>query len=141
MVDSDARRGDSVSGGAEPDSSLLIPGLTVQRQPLDFTMQAGLMGTLEIDASTNCLVVRILVGGGAGSSETPVDVDVAWPLGWSVAIRNGEIALVDADGQTTRTLGDEVWLEGGSIDAVRANVVSCTGRKEIFVASGRFSGP
>lgn len=109
----------------------VVPGLTVQRQALDFFMQAQLIGTLEIDPSTNCLVVR------TGNTV----VDVAWPLGWSVAIRDDEIALIDAAGQTARRLGDEVRAEGGSVDAYRANVVSCTGAKQVFVASGRFSGP
>jgi hypothetical protein len=127
---------DSAPGGRDRASDLLVPGLTVQRRALDFFMQAQLMGTLEIDPSTNCLVVRTrntLVG--------DVLVDVAWPLGWSVAIRDGEIALIDADGQTTCRLGDEVWAEGGSIDADQANVISCTGSEQVFVASGRFSGP
>lgn len=65
-----------------------------------------MIGTLEIDTSTNCLVVRIAVGTG----DRLVDVDVAWPPGWSVAIRDGEIVLIDAAGQTARRLGDEVWV-------------------------------
>lgn len=149
--DSGSPREDSDTAGADRDSDLRVPGLTVQRRALDFAMQSQLMGILDIDPSTNCLVVR--------TENTLVDleidpstnrmvvhtgntlVDVAWPLGWSVAIRNGEIALIDAVGQTVRRLGDEVWAEGGSIDADQANVVSCTGRKQVFVASGRFSGP
>ncbi|WP_132291303.1 hypothetical protein [Kribbella sp. VKM Ac-2568] len=110
--------------------------MTVQREaPLE-SLQAQLIGTLEIDTSTNCLVVRIAVGTG----DRLVDVDVAWPPGWSVAIRDGEIVLIDAAGQTARRLGDEVWVGGGSVDADQAGVVSCTGRKQVFVASG-FSGP
>jgi hypothetical protein len=116
------------SGTSRNDS---VPGLTVQRQAPDFAMQSQLIGTLEIDPSTNCLVVH------TGNTL----IDVAWPLGWNVAIRGGEIALIDAAGQTVRRLGDEVLAEGGSIDADQANVVSCTGRKQVFVASGRFSGP
>jgi hypothetical protein len=42
---------------------------------------------------------------------------VKWPLGWGVAIRGGGIALIDAAGQTARRLDDEVWVEGGSMDA------------------------
>lgn len=132
MVDgSGPPRNDSVNEGADRDDDLLVPGLTVQRQALDFAMQSLLMGILAVDRSTNCLVVR------TGNTL----VDVAWPLGWSVAIRDGEIALIDAEGQTARWLGDEVWVEGGSVAADQANVVSCTGRKQVFVASGRFSGP
>lgn len=128
--DSGTPRNDSASGGADRDNDLLIPGLTVQREPLGFGMQSLQMGTLEIDPSTNCLVLR------SGN----ILLDVAWPLGWSLAIRGGEIALIDADGQTTRRLGDQVWVGGGVIDADQANVVSCTGRKEVFLASG-FTDP
>ncbi|MEU4292744.1 hypothetical protein AB0E63_31350 [Kribbella sp. NPDC026596] len=134
--DSGTPRDDSAPGDADRASDLVVPGLTLQRRALDFAMQAQLMGNLEIDPSTNCLVVRMrntLVG--------DMLVDVAWPLGWSVAIRDGGIALIDAAGQSAGRLGDEVWVEGGSMDAARANVVSCTGHKEVFVASGRFSGP
>jgi hypothetical protein len=107
-------------------NDLQVPGLTVQRQALDFGMQSQLMGTLEIDHPTNCLVV--LMGNTV--------IDVAWPLGWSVAIRDGEIALIDASGQTVGRLGDEVWVGGGSVDVDQANVVTCTGRRQVFVASG-----
>ncbi|MEU4294168.1 hypothetical protein AB0E63_38615 [Kribbella sp. NPDC026596] len=129
--DSGTARDDSAPGGTDHASDLVVPGLTVQRRALDFAMQAQQMGTLEIDPSTNSLVVR------TGDAL----VDVAWPLGWSVAIRGGEISLIDAAGRTARRLGDEVWVEGGSIDADQAKVVSCTGSKQVFVASGRFSGP
>jgi hypothetical protein len=136
VEDAGSPREDSVTGGTDRDNDLLVPGLTVQREtPLE-SLQAQLMGTLEVDTSTNCLVVRIAVGPG----DRLVDVDVAWPPGWSVAIRDGEIVLIDAAGQTARRLGDEVWVGGGSVDADQAGVVSCTGRKQVFVASG-FSGP
>ena len=67
-------------------------------------------------------------------------VDVAWPPGWSVAIRNGEIALIDAAGQTARWLGDEIFVGGGFVDAAKANVVSCTGHQWVFEAT-RLTGP
>jgi hypothetical protein len=133
--DSGTPRDDSAPGSADRANNVLVPGLTVQRRVLDFGMQSRLMGSLEIDPSTNCLVVRMgntLVG--------DMLVDVAWPLGWSVAIREGEIALIDAAGQTAGRLGDEVWVGGGSIDAAQANVVSCTGSKQVFVAY-ELSGP
>jgi hypothetical protein len=117
-------------GARGGESPRVLPGMSVQRVPPFEAMQSQLIGTLEIERSTNCLVVRM------GNTV----VDVAWPLGWSVAIRNGDIALVDAAGQTVRRLGDEVWVGGGSVDADAANVISCTGRKEVFLASG-FSGP
>jgi hypothetical protein len=99
--DSGTARDRSAPGGADRAGDLIVPGLTVQRRALDFAMQAQQIGTLEVDPSTNCLVVRTrntLVG--------DMVVDVAWPLGWSVAIRDGEIALIDAAGQTARRLGD-----------------------------------
>lgn len=112
--------------GSDGETDLQLPGLTVQRYDPGFAMQAQLIGTLEIEPSTNCLVVR------KGNTL----VDVAWPLGWSVAIRDGAIALIDASGQTASRLGDEVRVGGGSVDADRADVVSCTGRKLVFLASG-----
>ncbi len=102
------------------------PRLTTQGEPLSFAMQAQLIGILEIDRLTNCLVVR------TGN----MLVDVAWPLGWSVAVRAGEIALIDAAGRVVGKLGDEVRVGGGSVDAAQANIVSCTGRTEVFLASG-----
>ena len=103
-----------------------LPGLTVQRRDPLFAMQSRLTGTLQINFSTNCLVVRT----GATS------IDVAWPPGWTVAIRDGDVVLVDADGHTAGRVGDEVAVGGGSIDAATADVVPCTGRTEVFVASG-----
>jgi hypothetical protein len=137
MVDgSGCPRNDSVNEGTYRDDDLVVPGWTVQREAPVESLMAQLIGTLEIDTSTNCLVVRIAVGTG----DRFVDVDVAWPPGWSVAIRDGEIVLIDAAGQTVRRLGDEVWVGGGFVDANQANVVSCTGGRQVFVASG-FSGP
>jgi hypothetical protein len=148
--DSGTPRDDSAPGSADRASDVLVPGMSVQRRVLDFGMQSRLTGTLEIDHSTNCLVVR--------TGDTLVDweidpstntlvvrtgdtlVDVAWPLGWSVAIRGGEIALIDATGQAAGRLGDEVWVGGGSIEAAQAKVVACTGSRQVFVAY-ELSGP
>ncbi|WP_141860785.1 hypothetical protein [Kribbella jejuensis] len=93
-------------------------------------MLAQLTGTLEIDTSTNCLTVNNGI----------TLVDVAWPPGWTVATRDNEIALIDAAGHTAGKLGDEVYVGGGMVDLARTNVVSCTGRKDVFVATG-LSGP
>jgi hypothetical protein len=82
--DAGTPRDDSAPGGTDRASDLVVPGLTVQRRALDFGMQARLVGTLEIDPSTNCLVVRM---GNTLAGDTLVDV--AWPLGWGVAIRAG----------------------------------------------------
>lgn len=123
--DSGNSRNASVAGSTDRHGDSRVPGLTVQRQPLDFFMQAQLIGTLDIDPSVNCLIVR----------QGNTIVDVAWPIGWSVALRDDEITLIDAAGQTVRRFGDEVRAEGGSVDADRANVVSCTGAKQVFLAS------
>lgn len=108
-----------------------LPGLTVQRVAPTEQMQARLMGTIEIDTATNCLVVRIAVGYG-----DTLLVDVAWPPGWSVASRNGKPSLLDATGATAAHLGDEVDVGGGSVDVARADAVPCTGRDSVFIASG-----
>lgn len=108
-----------------------LPGLTVQRIAPTVSMQAQLIGTLDIDAATNCLVFRM-----------PVDrgdirlVDIAWPPGWSVTVRDGELALLDATGATACHLGEEVSIGGGFVDVDRADAVPCTGQERIFVASG-----
>ncbi|GAB2679859.1 hypothetical protein GCM10009743_65150 [Kribbella swartbergensis] len=44
-----------------------MPGLTVQRDAPTVALQAQLIGTLEIDTSTNCLVVRTPMGTAAGT--------------------------------------------------------------------------
>ncbi|MEU4390799.1 hypothetical protein [Kribbella sp. NPDC023855] len=63
-------------------------------------------------------------------------VDVAWPPGWSVTIRDDRPALIDAAGRTVGWLGDEVFVGGGSVETTKANVISCTGQPRVFVASG-----
>jgi hypothetical protein len=109
-----------------------LPGLTVQRTDPMVAMQAQLIGTLDIDASTNCLVLGKLVNIG----DIPL-VDVAWPAGWSVALRDGIPALLDATGATAGHVGDEVSVGGGFVDVARADVTAaCTGRTHVFVASG-----
>jgi hypothetical protein len=110
-----------------------MPGLAVQRKAPTVALQAGLPGTLEIDASTNCLVVRTRMGTGAGTGRF-VNIDVAWPPGWSVALRDGVVALLDAAGQMSGRLGDEVTVGGGFVDTATADVVSCTGQERIFQA-------
>jgi hypothetical protein len=110
-----------------------MPGLTVQRKAPTVALQAGLPGTLEIDASTNCLVVRTRMGTGAGTGRF-VDIDVAWPPGWSVALRDGTPALIDATGQLACRPGDEITVGGGFKDTSRMGVVSCTGQARVFEA-------
>jgi hypothetical protein len=111
-----------------------MPGLTVQRKAPIVDLQAQLIGTLEIDSSTNCLVVRTPMGTRAGP-DTLVDIDVAWPPGWSVALRDGTPALIDATGQLACRLGDEITVGGGYVDIARIDVVSCTGQERVFQAS------
>jgi len=113
-----------------PDAGM--PGLTVQRKASTVALQARLTGTLEIDTSTNCLVVRTPEGTPAGTRL--VDVDVAWPPGWSVALRDGTPALIDATGQLAARPGDEIAVGGGFKDTTRIGVVSCTGQERIFEA-------
>ena len=108
-----------------PDSAM--PGLTIQVRVATVAMQAALSGTLEIDASTNCLVIRSPMSFAPGV-DTLVDVDVAWPPGWSVALRDGALALIDATGHVACRLSDEVTVGGGFIEPSRIGVVSCTGR-------------
>jgi hypothetical protein len=113
-----------------PDAAM--PGLTVQREAPAVALQSRLTGTLEIDASTNCLVVRTAEGTPAGTRL--VDVDVAWPPGWSVALRDGTPGLIDATGQLAARPGDEVAVGGGFKDTTRVGVVSCTGQDWVFEA-------
>ncbi|MEJ1110024.1 hypothetical protein [Kribbella sp. CCNWLW201] len=110
-----------------------MPGLTVQREVPVVAMQARLVGTIEIDTSTNCLVVRTPIGT-PGGTDRLVDIDVAWPPGWSVALRDGTPALIDATGQLACRLGDEVEVGGGFVEATVIDVVSCTGQARIFEA-------
>jgi hypothetical protein len=65
-----------------------------------------------------------------------VDIDVAWPPGWSVALRDGTPALIDATGQLAARPGDEIAVGGGFVDTAVMDVVSCTGQERIFQASG-----
>jgi hypothetical protein len=111
----------------------VLPGLTVQPEAPTVALQAGLPGTLEIDASTNCLVVRSRMGTGVGTGRL-VDIDVAWPPGWSVALRDGTPALIDANGQVACRPGDEVLVGGGFVDVALIGVVSCTGKGRVFEA-------
>ncbi|MEU4392987.1 hypothetical protein [Kribbella sp. NPDC023855] len=110
-------------------------------------LQAQLIGTLEVDASTHCLVVRMEVSTPVVDGQHRVRfetsyqlVDVAWPTGWSIAIRDGEVALIDAMGQTAARLGDEVYVGGGFVTPKQADAIPCTGHEWVFRASG-LSGP
>jgi hypothetical protein len=114
-----------------PDAPM--PGLTVQRKAPTVASQSRLIGTLEVDTSTNCLVVRTPISTAPGV-ESLVDIDVAWPPGWSVALYDGTPALIDAAGQLAGRPGDEVDVGGGFWDTTRIGVVSCTGQERIFEA-------
>lgn len=113
-----------------------LPGMTVQHTFLLEELLAQLIGILDIDPSTNCLVVRTPVGhidetGGITSIDTLIDV--AWPIGSTIAIRDGKPALVDATGQPVAHVGDEVSVGGGSISTTTAGVISCTGQDHVWV--------
>jgi hypothetical protein len=73
------------------------------------------------------------MGTGAGTGRL-VDIDVAWPPGWSVALRDGTPALIDTAGQLAARPGDEIAVGGGFWDTTRIGVVSCTGQERIFEA-------
>lgn len=123
----------------EPQHDARLPGLTVQRTISNWRMQSQMMGTLDVDPATNCLVLRAPFSyidelGSIASSERLIDV--AWPAGWTVAIRDNRTALIDATGQTAAYVGEEVSLGGGSIATAAADVTSsCTGQDSVFVAS------
>jgi hypothetical protein len=108
----------------DPDDARL-PGMTVQQTFLLEELMAQLIGILDIDPSTNCLVVR------TPSTERPFDV--AWPLGSTVAIRDGKPALIDATGQTVAHVGDEVSVGGGWISTTTAGVIPCTGQDHVWM--------
>jgi hypothetical protein len=100
------------------------PRLTVQQRPAK-QMAARLEGVLAVDEASNCLVVE----------KAGRHIDVAWPPGFSVAVRNASIVLADAAGQTVAKLGDTVVLGGGYVSASAAHATSCTGRERVFAAS------
>ncbi|WP_433013336.1 hypothetical protein [Kribbella sp. CA-294648] len=129
---------DLVNREAEHDADALLPGLTLQRVPPLEHLHAQASGTLAIDPSTNCLVLRCAASRLVDGAIVTVQefVDIAWPLGWSVGIHNGKLALLDATGQVVGQLGDDVFIGGGSVDTAIANVTSCTGQPRVFVASG-----
>jgi hypothetical protein len=106
------------------------PGVTVQREDPQIWMQAQLIGTLDIDPSTNCLVLRPV------NIEDLEFVDVAWPRGWSVTLHDGNPTLTDRTGVAVAQVGDEVSVGGGFLDTLRAEVIACTGQQAVFVASG-----
>jgi hypothetical protein len=114
-----------------------VPGLTVQHTFLLEELMAQLIGTLDIDPSTNCLVVRHQVGyldESRGVVFTDKLVDVAWPLGSTIAIRDDKPALIDANGITVAHVGDEISVGGGYVATTTAGVVSCTGQDGVFMA-------
>jgi hypothetical protein len=134
MIGFRERSGDDLMNrDSEQSHDAAMPGLTVQRKVPTVWLQAQLIGTLGIDTSTNCLVVRTPMGTAAGT-DILVDIDVAWPPGWSVALRDGTPALIDATGQLAARPGDEIAVGGGFVDTVVLDIVSCTGKERIFEA-------
>jgi hypothetical protein len=120
----------------EPDDNVRLPGMTVQHTFLLEELLAQLIGILDIDPATNCLVVRIQVGHpdeSRGDAFSDRLIDVAWPVGSTVAIRDDKPAILDAAGQTIAHVGDEVALGGGSVPTSTANVTSCTGQDHVFI--------
>lgn len=101
-----------------------LPRLTVQQSRVR-NMAARLPGILVLDETANCLAV----------AKNGRHIDVAWPPGWSVALRDGSIAIVDADGQTFAKLGDTVSLGGGYVSAAAAHTTSCLGTERVFAVA------
>ena len=99
------------------------PGLTVQQRPAK-RMAARLEGMLVVDEAANCLVV----------DKAGRHIDVAWPPGFSAAVRGGSIVLIDTSGQPVAKLGDTVVLGGGYIPPSAAHATSCTASKRVFAA-------
>ena len=87
-------------------------------------MAARLEGILGVEEATNCLVVHKAGG----------HIDVAWPPGFSAAVRDGSIVLIDTSGQTVAKLGDTVVLGGGYVPPSVAHATSCTGSERVFAA-------
>lgn len=86
-------------------------------------------GTLVVDEITKCLVVL------KGTIQV-WQVDVAWPQGWKVAVRDSTVALVDPAGRTFAKVGDRLALAGGYVEPAKAHCVSCTNSSRVFAASG-----
>jgi RNase P/RNase MRP subunit p29 len=106
------------------DDVLKLPKSTVQRS-LVGRMEARLQGILAVDETTNCLVIQ----------KAGRHIDVAWPRGWTVAIRDRSIALLDASGQSVARLGDAVSITGGYVPSSAADTTSCTGSEKVFAVS------
>lgn len=63
-------------------------------------------------------------------------IDVAWPMGWTTAVRDGTIVLLDAAGKPVAAIGDEVTLSGGYFPPTNVNVIPCTTAPKVFVTNG-----
>jgi hypothetical protein len=88
-------------------------------------MVARLEGVLVVDEAASCLVVH----------KAGRHIDVAWPPGFSAAVRDGSIVLIDTSGQAVAKLGDTVVLGGGYVPPSAAHATSCTGSERVFAAS------
>lgn len=121
---------DRVNRDAEQPDDEPLPGLTLQCVPPLENLHAQASGTLAIDPSTNCLVLRSpasrLVDGVIVTEDE--FVDVAWPPGWRIALRDDGPALIDAAGRAVGQLRDKVSVGGGFVETAVANVTSCTGQ-------------
>lgn len=108
-----------MTGGA-----LRVPRLTVQQGAVG-RMEARLQGILALDEATNCLVIQ----------KAGRNVEVAWPRGWTVTIRDGSVALIEASGHLVARLGDKLSISGGYVPPARVNTTSCTGSEKVFVVN------
>ncbi|HET6740819.1 MAG TPA: hypothetical protein VFH76_17865 [Kribbella sp.] len=102
-----------------------LPHLTVQKRPAK-RMAARLEGRLAVDEATNCIVVA--------KSHL---VEPVWPPGFSIAVRDEALAVLDRDGNTVAEVGETIALCGGFVSAERAHASSRMGHGRVFaVAEG-----
>ena len=113
------------------DDSPHLPYLPVQQRPAK-SLAARREGILAVDEATNCIVLFLV--------DTSM-IEVAWPPGCSVGLRDGVPAVLDPDGATIGRLGDNVVLGGGHMSPEAAHTTSRTGSARVFAVAGRYGLP
>jgi hypothetical protein len=88
-----------------------VPGIVFPRQqPVEGfreSMMAELIGTLWLDPEQGCLRVRPLHGG--------EDLLVIWKPEFTLREQDGQLEVLDADGEIAARVGEEVLLAGGYV--------------------------
>ncbi|TCC38387.1 hypothetical protein [Kribbella speibonae] len=105
--------------------SLHLPHLTVQQRPAK-NMAARREGLLAVDETTNCVVLL----------DNNRMIEIAWPPGCAMGVRDGVPAVLDPNGELVGRLGDNVVLGGGHVSPEAAHVTSRTGRTRVFAIAG-----